>query len=168
MTKNELEAVIAYHEAGHAVIARQFGLAVTSVTIIPDLDLDTAGSCYAEWATDRALFLYDDLATQLSAIEKDVVVKLAGPQAQSQYDGRPQELCGSDLKMAKALVQMALELSGRDHSEYDELFGQLSIEAEILVNEHWSAIQRVAHGLRDFSTLNGTDVDDLIAGKSSF
>jgi hypothetical protein len=166
MTKNELEAVTAHHEAGHAVIARQLGLEVTSVTIIPDPVADTAGTCFSDDATYLAQ--YADLSTQLSAIEKDVVVYLAGPQAQSQYDGRPQELRGSDLKMAKALVEMALEISGRDHSEYNELFGQLSLETEILVSQYWSAIERVANGLLDFSTLNGTNVDDLIAGVSSF
>ena len=48
--------------------------------------------------------------------------------------------------------------------EYDELFNQLSIETEILVNKHWSAIERVAHGLLEFSDLNQGGVDDLIAG----
>jgi hypothetical protein len=171
MKKSEREAIIAYHEAGHAVIARQFGLEVTSVTIIPDLDADTAGSCYAEWATDLALLLKIDLATQLSAIEKDVMVKLAGPIAECQYSFdnfdaatvmREAAAWSTDLKMAKRLVQMALELDGRDHSEYDELFGQLAIETECMVNAHWPAIERVAHGLLDFPTLNATDVDDLI------
>jgi hypothetical protein len=163
MRKSERKAVIAHHEAGHAVIARVLGLEVDSVTIIPDPVADTAGICFRDDA--MWLALYADLATRLSAIEKNVVVSLAGPAAESQYLGKRETVAtGGDLKMAKAHVQLALELSGRDHSEYHELFGQLSLETKILVSQYWSAIERVAHGLLDFSTLNGTDVDDLIAG----
>jgi hypothetical protein len=161
--KNEREAV-AYHEAGHAVIARALGLEVDCVTIIPDLDLDTAGLCTRDWATAG---FYDDLATQLSAIEKDVVVSLASSAAECLYLGLSnleRALSGSDLKMAEHLMKLALERSGRDHSEYDQLFGQFSTETEILVGDHWSAIERVANGLLEFFTLNATDVDGLIAG----
>jgi hypothetical protein len=72
-----------------------------------------------------------------------------------------------DLETAKAYVRLAVELlheAALWQEECDGLFGQLSIMTEILVNEHWPAIERVAHGLLDFSTLNGADVDDLIAG----
>jgi ATP-dependent Zn protease len=35
MRKSEREAVLAYHETGHAVIARALGIHVTYVTIFP-------------------------------------------------------------------------------------------------------------------------------------
>jgi hypothetical protein len=173
----ERKAGLAYHEAGHAVTARALGLEVTSVTILPDLDLDTAGLCCREWVTYFAE--YADLATRLSAIEKDAVVTLAGPIAECQYlleDFNAVTMMhkavgwASDLETARRLVALAVELKhdGLDiemwSEECDELFGQLSVETEIMVSQNWSAIECIAKGLLDFSVLNGADVDDLIAG----
>jgi hypothetical protein len=91
MRKSKPEAIIAlaHHEAGHAVIARALGLELDSVTIIPDLDLDTLGLCTHESPTNNALILYpDDYATLLPAIEKGVMVTLAGLHAECRYTGQ--------------------------------------------------------------------------------
>jgi hypothetical protein len=149
-----------------------------SATIIPDLDLDTLGLCTHESPTNNALILYpDDYATLLPAIEKGVMVTLAGLHAECRYNGQPTEResdigWGSDLEAATLLVKLAVELKhdGLDielwPEECAELFDQLSIETEIMVNKHWPAIERVAQGLLDRSVLNGADVDDLIGQKA--
>jgi ATP-dependent Zn protease len=186
--KSEREAV-AYHEAGHAVIARSLGLEVTSVTIIPDLDHFDI-TYYHQFATYRARNA--DLATQISTAETDAMVSLAGPAAEYRYR-RPksvQELAQematwrSDGEMARDRVAHAVdlkhdlltargpecdgELFDELCDEFDrlcaELFDQFSTEVEILVDKHWPAIERVANALLEFYTLNATDVDDLIAG----
>jgi hypothetical protein len=163
-------AAVAYHEAGHAVIARALGLEVISVTMTP-LDLDYSAITYCQLAT--YFVIYADYATQLSAIEKDVIVKLAGPHAECRFRSLDfnavtmmrEAAWGCDLKEAKYLVKMSMELLPEDlRPEYDELFEEFSFKTEIMVNEHWSAIERVAHGLLKFSDLNQRGVDDLIAG----
>ncbi len=166
MRKSERLAVTAHHEAGHAVIARKLGLEVTYVTIIPDLDY----SGFVDFQNATYPARNADLATQISAIEKDVMVKLAGPAAESRY--RPpseREAAGwwhYDRKAVTALVRLAIELKHGVawEPERAELFDQLSIQTEIMVDEHWPAIQRVAHGLLDLRALNAVDVDDLIGG----
>ena len=151
MRKSERLAVTAHHEAGHAVIARKLGLEVTYVTIIPDLDY----SGFVDFQNATYPARNADLATQISAIEKDVMVKLAGPAAESRY--RPpseREAAGwwhYARKAVTALVRLAIELKHGVawEPERAELFDQLSIQTEIMVDEHWPAIQRVAHGLLD-------------------
>ena len=166
-------APVAYHEAGHAVIARVLGLEVDWVTITPDLDI--AGECDSDYAFYFAF--YADDATQLAAIEKDVMVTLAGPIAECQYRSLDFNAAtvmrsagwGSDLAMAKYLLTMAMELLPEDLRPelYDELFDRLSIETEILVNGRWPAIERVATGLLEASDLNGADVENLIGWAGS-
>jgi hypothetical protein len=169
MEGNSMSEAIAHHEAGHAVIARALWLKVDWVTITQDLD--DAGSCYSEYA--MYLAEYADDATRLSAIEKDIIVALAGPIAECQYRSldfnvmREEELWDSDLKMVKYLLNMAMELllpKDLRPELYGELFDRLSIDTEILVSSHWSSIECVADALLEFSDLNQWHVDELIAG----
>jgi hypothetical protein len=185
MRKSEREAVTAYHEAGHAVIARQLGLEVASVTIIPDLDYFGV-TYYHHFATYLARNA--DLATQISAAETDAMVSLAGPTAECLYrrpSKREMAVCWeTDREAVIDAVSRAVdfkhdlltghgpecdgELFDQLCDEFDqlcdELNNQLSLKTMMLVVKHWPAIERVAHGLRNFSSLDQTDVDDLIAG----
>ena len=71
----------AYHEAGHAVIARRHGLDVPYVVLLPTDDaLAQAPSESATYLARNA-----DRPTQLAAIEKDFTVCIAGPLAQRRH-----------------------------------------------------------------------------------
>ena len=164
-----MSEAIAFHEAGHTVISHALGLEVEFVTITPDIDF--AGSCTSDYAMYFAF--YADDATRLSALEKDVIVNLAGPIAECQYRSldfndvtamREAGRWGGDLAMAKYLVTMMMELLPEDLRPelYNELFDRLSFDTEIMVNSHWPAIERVAHALLEWSDLSGAYVDDLI------
>ena len=83
--KDKLERLKAYHEAGHAVVARTLGMAMSYVTMLPTDDM-TAGSALADSASWLARDA--DQATQLAAIEKDMKALLAGPHAQARYQPR--------------------------------------------------------------------------------
>jgi hypothetical protein len=184
MRKSERQAVIAYHEAGHAVIARKPGLEVTSVTIVPNLEY--AGHCAinesATYLTRNA-----DLATQISASETDTIIFLAGPAAECLYrrpSKREMACWDGDREAVINSVSRAVdfkhdiltghgpecdgELYDQLCDEFDQLCGELnnrlSVKTMMLVGKHWSAIERVANGLRESKLLIQTDVDDLIAG----
>jgi hypothetical protein len=72
------EITTAYHEAGHAVIARMLGIAVEYVTTLSDDRTNGVA------LTHSAAFLAQDAdqTTRLVAITKDMVVSLAGPYAE--------------------------------------------------------------------------------------
>jgi hypothetical protein len=158
----EQQAVIAYHEAGHAVIARKLHLEGIHVSL-------------PEAITWHETFPRDaDYSTRLWADEAEAIMKLAGPIAECRYRRETVHwgsYWGSDLEEASDLVARLVTLKRNILTpvfpvpKYDELFGQLCDKTRMLVGEHWSAIERVAHGLLDFDDLTQTDVDDLIAGK---
>ncbi|HYA29870.1 MAG TPA: hypothetical protein VEI95_13690 [Acidobacteriota bacterium] len=84
-SKGKLERLKAYHEAGHAVVARTLGIAMSYVTTLPTEDMTAGGALAnsASWLARDA-----DQATQLAAIEKDMKACLAGPHAQARYQPR--------------------------------------------------------------------------------
>jgi hypothetical protein len=183
MRKSEQETDTAYHEAGHTVVARKLHRKVKYVTIVP-------GPGYLGEYLMEPVSVTD--ATLISVAETVVIIYLAGPTAECRYR-RPksvQELVQwmvfgrADGEAARDAVSRAADhivfpeplgaecpdvIIDRLCDEFDqrcvELFEELCVKTDRLVAEHWSAIERVADGLLDFSTLNGTDVDDLIAGR---
>jgi hypothetical protein len=108
MRKSERPRVVAYHEAGHAVIARAFGLGVPYITILR-VDDETLAAAPAKSATHLARDA--DVAAQLSAIEKDAIVCLAGPTAQLRH--RPVETQAgwdTDLESVNSFIVRAVLL----------------------------------------------------------
>jgi ATP-dependent Zn protease len=75
----------AYHEAGHAVIARVLGVGVPQLTLV-SVDADTAAS--ATTASAAALADRNDLFAHVAGIEKDIKISMAGPQSQNRYRPR--------------------------------------------------------------------------------
>ena len=179
MRKSEREAVIAHHEAGHATIARVLGIGMSHVTMFPTTDNQLAG---AQMWSAGYLARNADWATRRAAMEKDVLVSLAGPFAQHRHRpvGKGRDVGGaSDQEYAwcGAATIVFLEKSGsppdaktrelepEDAAKANQLLRQLCDEARALVDEHWSAIVRVAEALLVHRLLSETDVDDLIAGR---
>src|SRR5262245_52740101 len=78
-----LEAT-AYHEAGHAVVAFQFHLRVKSVTIIPDAERATSGSCSHAQGFGPSIE-YERSDRNRLRIERAVMCSLAGLEAQRKY-----------------------------------------------------------------------------------
>jgi hypothetical protein len=69
----------AYHEAGHAVIARTLGVGVTYVALRLETTQTVSAAYLAE--TDDI----DDIPARIAALEKDTKVFYAGAQAQHRY-----------------------------------------------------------------------------------
>jgi len=170
------DSEIAYHETGHAVIARGHGLGVPYVVLLP-----TDGAV-ASAPSESAVHLARnaDRATQMAAIEQEFTVIMAGPVAQRCH--RPSESergWYDDRKNAESLVVRAamleagttvpeggaeVTLKPEERERATQLFNQLVEKTNDLVAANWPAIIRVAEALVMRRVLSQDDLDELIAG----
>jgi hypothetical protein len=172
----------AYHEAGHAVIARTLGLAVPQVTLVANADTatPTAITMSATYRADR-----NDLVAYVAGIETDIKVSIAGPQAQNAY--RPSDTSenhdewDSDWQMQLSLALkivllkagidvpdagMQASVSADQLDEAKRLLVRLAEETRVLVRANWPAITRVAEALLRSRRpiLDQAAIDSLIEG----
>ena len=178
----------AYHEAGHAVVARVLGVEVTYVTLF---STDETNSAIAQTRSATWLARGADDTTLLAAAEKDLKISLAGPLADAWY--RPkrrdkQDDWQADLAHARQSAAHAvsirrganpLDANGQvkpgvktelTHDEAQEclhLINQLWEETDKLIADNWPAVTRVAEMLFERRILSGDDVDSLIADRIS-
>jgi len=155
------EAVSAFHEAGHTVIARRLGLSVPYVVLLPTDDAEAhTPSQSAEYLARNA-----DVATRVAAIENDILVVLAGPIAE--FRRRPTKSRagwerGAPVPDEGGVIEVTL--SEDDVAKVVLLFERLCEKAKTLVDGNWPAITRVAEALLVRRFLNQDDIDELIAG----
>jgi hypothetical protein len=123
----------AYHEAGHATTARVLGIAVESVTIIPDENYER-GEVFAAALTVlvEPLKLHDNASVETAAL-----ILLAGEAAQKKYLSRDcirQEDYEADRETLNRLV---------DASDVPRLLQK----TEALIEDNWTEIEALAQEL---------------------
>jgi len=109
------QSVIAYHEAGHAVVARKLGISLVRITMVPIADAKANATTWSAAHAARGA----SLSTRVAAFENDAKISLAGPNAQQRYRSvknqeraREEEWCG-DIEHAQNSVMSAVyALSG--------------------------------------------------------
>jgi hypothetical protein len=158
----DLLARTAWHEAGHATIARVLGLGVRRASASADdphvmtRRVGVASTQFAE------------------TVKKLLLVDLAGPLAERRAAGRSDDLaCRADeqnaLSRALWLVRDEHGLDddeelGSDHrAEAEALVAALRPRAAALVEEHWAQIWRVAAALAAGAVLHQASIDALMA-----
>jgi len=122
---------IAHHEAGHAVIAYRFKHGLGSLTIRPNENASTLGSCSSEGEWQDG-----------SRDREQIIVLYAGFAAERAYNPKAdkQGAAGDELKAAN-LLQPGSEST-------------LRARAEQLVQENWIQISAVADALLEHETLD--------------
>jgi hypothetical protein len=171
----------AYHEAGHAVIARTLGIRVPCVALFPLTEGSSAVALSSSAAWDAR---EDDAPSQIAAHEKDAEVALAGPLAQFRY--RPfksRDHWADDLQNASSATGWMVMLEegcapvdnapGRvvgtlnpdQNAKAFELLKRVRSQSDALVAEHWPAIERVAQALLQRPLLDEAELDALIADR---
>lgn len=143
---------LAYHEAGHFIVAMRFGHLLDHVDIVRTHDRDgvavsSAGSVLS-WS--RAI------------AEEAAVVFLAGPAAEGRNTGAPTRQC-SDSDVCAARLNLA-RLAGDDR-DLDRRIVTIQHWAEALVNRWRPDIQRLAHELLARRSLTGDEVKTMFEGR---
>jgi len=180
---------IAYHEAGHAVVARRLGVGISYVTMLPGFG-QTAGvqTCSAAHAAGDAPEAF------ICGCEADAQVSLAGPIAEQLH--RPIrtrlgeksrmgfwesdiERAGNSLGTAEALRAGAVTIAEARHGGFEialmpELLAarnassrRLHEETRKLLEDDWPAVDRVATAFMERPFFNEEEIDMLIADRES-
>lgn len=167
----------AYHEAGHAVIARIFSMPVKYATIKPTSDSAGHVSINAIGHKVRGK----------EAQENSIVVDFAGALAELEFFKRRarseadafipnREIAAGAGGDNKGIKNKGYELVGeplRDgrmlvyKPDYKSLRLELKRRARQLVREHFTAIERVAEELIAHEMLSGEQIDEIIAASAN-
>ena len=151
--------ILAYHEAGHALMAMLLGGDVRRITIEPDSDdlPDREGDTMVAWRRSQ----YSEREFAATAVQ----VSLAGPVAEMLYTGDPFHP-GLVTEWA-ADWQEAWQAAGRLHlhqRERLEYLEQTSIRLYHLLDRDdlWAALAALADNLLAFETLDRTQIEEIV------
>lgn len=182
------ERAVAFHEAGHAVVARLLGVKVDHLTMF-----STGAGNSASATTQSAVWqaVDADLTGKIEAVMKDMKVRLGGPHAQAQH------LNMNDREVARALrnewtddVERARHLAAaaaalKDGAKIDlrgsiafslgpeqtkaaaSFFDRANDEVEVLIKENWTIVERVAEALLSKRAITDEELDVLIDHRQS-
>ncbi|HEX9238055.1 MAG TPA: hypothetical protein VF866_04760 [Xanthobacteraceae bacterium] len=180
--------LLAYHEAGHAVVARLLGVGVAVVIMFPTAD-QKAGvkTKSAEWETG------DDPEAVAHACELDAKVVMAGSIAEqihrpiktrTKLERRRKHGWASDTENASSFVGKAVlirsgvppavfHFEGNKDYDYDvtpeqiatanALLRRLHGETHKLLKDNWPAVERVAAAFMEQPLVSEEEIDALIA-----
>ena len=152
---------LATHEAGHAVIGRVLGLSCGRMTIVAEADENLGHSVMAD---PRYSWERGDGPRRKEA-EKFALGLYAGAEAERVLLGLNTELDTVDRQRAiKTLAWAGVRgASFFDDEHYDRAEARLRREARRLVIIHRRIIQQVAELVLERKTLEGPEVDTLVA-----
>jgi len=157
MRNAKFDAVVAYHEAGHAVVCLSQDVACHRITIDPEGD--TAGSNDHELLGISDDFQYDP---QLGDEEKALVSAMicyGGNIAQRRYASRSVH---HDHARADRMYAYDLASVVCDTDDELRLWLRLArIRAETIIERRWPAVCAIASALVDRRTLTGAETDAI-------
>jgi len=154
-------AHVAYHEAGHAVIAHVLGFEVRRVTIVPD-DKSRGRMVWNKPPANLKKTDADLTPSQRQRIENLIMVALAGPLTMRHHNPRshwkksgtgygPFMGKGTDFQVAAKLIDILYQ----NEAVASAYWRFTRVRAESLVKERWAWIDCVARHLLEHKTFDG-------------
>jgi hypothetical protein len=146
----------AYHEAGHAAACFTFRRRVVRVSIIPDEQEETLGTCdygkppksiEPEWDTSARIWRW---------LEQAAIISLAAGHAEAKFSGRHNHVGASaDYRNAADLVSYLVS----NTEELKCYLAWLNVRAKNLIHsiDTWRAVEALAHALLDKRQLAGRE-----------
>jgi hypothetical protein len=144
----------AYHEAGHAVVARMLGYGLLGISIDSDVEgkLGHSGSDVLPEALKQSRIWRQDVVTpeEWTAACDDIVVHLAGATAEDLLRGREYVMDADDPRSSDEteVIGRLGRMFGPDYDVQNEHLASALVQARVMVTEHWETIRAVAGALR--------------------
>lgn len=156
--RETIRQATAYHEAGHAVAAWRLRIGIKSVSI--EAQDCSAGRLHFSSPIDITTLDYDSTDRTRMRVERQIIIALAGPQAQRRYAPRSMRAWHSvgDYETAGSL---ALWLNG-DGETASAYLKWLELSAAKLVASNWWLVDLMARELLERGTLRGKDIRPTI------
>jgi len=159
----------AYHEAGHHAMKWHFGLSLGPITIKPDHENNTLGtSAYHHTPfkneTIKKLWEYESPSPgQVRRIENQVMVCLAGREAERIFRPKKRGLCGAwtDNEEAQNFLHILVDEISPQFPVYWKLL-LLRTQDTLSTPVVWTAVEALATALLERETLNGREARKVI------
>lgn len=171
--------LVAWHEAGHALMARLSGLEVPKVTILSS----TSGAGGVTFITPKKLGL-----KTIEEMKNDVKVSYAGRIAELLLYKDPNKVttgASSDIEHATAIIydmiarfgmtdtygMLNLNILNIDNKEIlekaTEMAGALEKETYLILNSHFNTLEQIANELLEKETITGEELEHIISSTTS-
>jgi ATP-dependent Zn protease len=160
MTTTQETECIAFHEASHAVVHYYFKLPVFSVEIE-----QTTGRCVPP--PDWPVTLSKERAWKLAhreALMQLIVGACSGKAAMDRWYNYKSE-SDHNWKQSddyKTAFKHALQINNGDHEGAERLMAWLERRAELLVEQHWPQIHKLAFALLEREKITGPELNKII------
>ena len=151
---------IAYHEAGHAVIALHLDLGIKRVSIKPEGMFMGTVSHKRPFKLEEERIKVGIVKTRLK-MEDNALCSLAGPHAQKRFNstgcGRRQLINTDHINVYKNI-----EFLFPDEHIMDTYFKFLNAWSKFLVDRYWDQIEAVAQHLLEKETISGVELINFL------
>lgn len=155
----ELDA-IAYHEAGHAVMAFLIGTPIKYATVIPDKEYIGMVRISPRYKVEDVMSLSPIDWKMQKIIESDIMVKLAGQLAEAKYLGKEIDDVLTDHETSVSMMDNIVS----SDEELDAYYDWLTIRTRnfIVSPRNWPIVEAVAKELLIHKQLSGRKVRRII------
>jgi hypothetical protein len=158
MQASKRDRIVAFHEAGHAVVGWRVGLWPRGVSIVSSGD--AAGHVEHKLGIDPVELECRSPYRLMNAVTKNIMVSLAGEIAQRRHDPRSvRRYQGRSDRLHAAHLAAAV---GAEGEEAEAMLRWLALRTEKVVAGHWRFVERVADTLVSERTLRRARFVELV------